>query len=87
MRRNTTTSAYKLYQFFRRSLGRAGHAGQFLIKPEIVLNGNLRVSAGFFEPRRLLRFYRLMEPAGITPPVHEPAGELIHNDNFIILTT
>ena len=69
------------------SLGvcRAGHAGKFGIKPEIVLEGDRSQGLVFILDRHtLFGFHRLVQTFRPTPPGHRTTRELIHNDDLII---
>src|SRR6202022_2960053 len=67
-------------------LGGTGHTREFLVEPEIVLEGDSRerlVLAANLET--FLGLDRLMDTVRIAPAVHEPAGELVDDDDLTIL--
>ena len=65
---------------------RAGHAGELVVEPEIVLEGDrgerhvLRLDGDV-----LLGFERLMQAFGIAPAFHHAAGELVDDDDLAVL--
>ena len=76
-------SLHELVGFGRR---RAGHAGKFFIEAEIVLEGDggerlvLRLNR-----HMLLGFERLMQAFGVAPSLHHAPGELVDNDDLVVL--
>src|SRR5919204_6143572 len=67
----------------RFSFGSAGHAGELLVQPEIVLDGDGRESLRLaIDLHALLRLHRLMQ--SITPATawHFAPGKFIDNDHF-----
>ena len=66
--------------------GRTGHAGELLIEAEVVLQGDRR-------HRHRLAFYLnaflgldcLVQAVGVAPAGHEPAGEVVHDDDLPVL--
>ncbi len=66
--------------------GRAGHAGKFFIEPEIILEGDggeclvLRLDRYLF-----LGFQRLMQSFRIAASLHHAAGELVDDDDLVVL--
>ena len=66
--------------------GGAGHAGQLLVKPEVVLerDGCQRLVLGL-DLDMLLGLERLMQPVGVAPALHHAAGELVDDDDFAVL--
>ena len=64
----------------------AGHAGELLVKPEIVLEGDrgerlvLRLDGHV-----LLGLERLVQTFRIAPPLHHAAGELVDDDHLVVL--
>ena len=66
--------------------GGAGHAGELVIEAEIVLEGDrgerlvLRLDGHV-----LLGFERLMQAFGIAPAGHHAAGELVDDDDLVVL--
>ena len=63
--------------------GGAGHAGQLLVQPEVVLEGDggQRLVLGL-DLDVLLGLQRLMQPVGIAPALHHAAGELVDDDDL-----
>ena len=65
---------------------RAGHAGQLRVEPEIVLEGDrgeglvLRLDGDAF-----LGLERLVQPVGVAPAFHHAAGELVDDDDLVVL--
>ena len=66
-------------------LGSTGHAGQFFVHAEIVLEGDrgqrLALTLDFYA---FLGLDRLMQTVGIAPAKHQPAGELVNDDDFAV---
>ncbi len=70
----------------RLRFGGTGHAGKLFIHAEIILKGDGGKRLVFI--RHLYAFLcleGLMETFGIAPARHEPAGELVHDNDFSIL--
>ena len=66
--------------------GRSGHAGELVIEPEVVLEGNRRQGPVFaVDVDMLLGLDGLVEAVGVPPAKHQPAGELVHDDDFPVL--
>ena len=66
--------------------GGTGHAGELLVKAEVVLEGNRGEGLVLgLDGDMLLGLERLMQAFGIAPAGHHAAGELIDNDDLIIL--
>ena len=75
-----------LLKFFAFGHGGTGHAGQFVIQTEIVLEGNGRQCAAFMADIHIFfRFDRLMQAVGIASAQHDASGELINDQNFAVL--
>ena len=76
-------SLHELVGFGRR---RAGHAGKFLIEAEIVLEGDggERLVLGL-DRHMLLGFERLMQAFGVAPSLHHATGELVDDDDLVVL--
>ena len=56
-----------------------GHTGKFFIKPEVVLEGNGRVSFVFVTDfNAFFRFYRLMQTVGISSADHQTTGKFVY---------
>ena len=71
-----------------RSLGfcRARHAAQFLVKPEVVLEGDRGQRLIFLADRHaLLRLDRLVQSVAPAPPRHQSSGKGVHNDHLTVL--
>ena len=67
-------------------LGGTGHAGLFLIFVEEVLERDRReCTALAFDLNVLLSLDGLMQAVGITASGHQTAGELVYDDNLIVL--
>ena len=66
--------------------GRAGHACQFGIKAEVVLerNGSQRLIFGL-NGYMFLGFNRLMQTVGVTAAFHHTACKFIDNHDFVVL--
>ncbi len=67
-------------------LGGTGHAGQLVVEPEVVLEGDRRerlVLAADLQP--FLRLDGLVDTVGVAPAVHQPAGELVDDDDLAVL--
>ena len=74
-----------LLKFERLRIGRAGHAGQLPVQPEIILECDRRQRLVFVLDRHpFLGFDRLMQTVGPTPALHHAAGELVDDDDFVI---
>ena len=65
---------------------RAGHAGQLVIKPEIILNRDrgerLRLA---IDLHAFLRFDRLMQSVAPAPARHFASGVFVDDDDFVFL--
>ena len=72
----------QLVRFGRRG---AGHAGELLVHPEIVLEGD-RGQRLVFRLHRLVLFglQRLVQAFGITPARHHAAGEFVDDDDLAV---
>ena len=64
--------------------GRARHAGQFLIKPEIILNrdGSERLRFAI-DLHAFLCFHRLMQPVAPAAPRHLSPGIFVNDHDFV----
>ena len=70
----------------RLGLGGAGHAGEFLIKPEIILNRDRRQGLRFaIDLHAFLGFDRLMQSVAPAPARHFAAGEFVDDDDLVLL--
>ena len=73
-------------EFVRFRFSRARHAGQLLIKPEIILDRDGGEGLRFaIDLHRFLCFHRLMQPVAPAPARHLAAGIFIHDDDFVFL--
>ena len=63
--------------------GRAGHAGELLVEPEIVLEGDggQRLVLGL-DLDVLLGLQRLVQAVGVAPALHHATGELVDDDDL-----
>ena len=66
--------------------GRAGHAGELLVEPEVVLEGDggQRLVLGL-DRDVLLGLQRLVQAVGVAPALHHAAGELVDDDDLAAL--
>ena len=66
--------------------GRAGHAGELGEEAEIVLKGDRGQGLVFhLNQDRFLGLERLVQALGIAPPLHHAAGELVDDDDLVVL--
>ncbi len=66
--------------------GRAGHAGEFCVKAEVVLEGDGGERLAFaLDVHVFLGFQRLMQPLRIAAAFHHAAGELVDDDDLVLL--
>ena len=73
-------------KFIGLRFGRAGHAAEFLVEAEIILDGNGGQGLGLaVDLHPFLRLDRLMQAVAPTAPRHFPAGELVDDENFVFL--
>ncbi len=64
-------------------LGCTGHTGQLLVHAEVVLEGDRSEGLAFpFHPHPFFGFDGLMEAVGVPSAGHQPAGELIDDDDL-----
>ena len=67
-------------------IGRAGHARQFAVHAEVVLEGDRGQRLVFRLDRHpFLRFHRLVQTIRPAPAAHQTPGEFIDNDDFTVL--
>src|SRR5579884_2380579 len=67
-------------------LGRAGHPRQLAVHPEVVLEGDGGEGlALLLDPHPLLGLDGLVEAVAVPPPEHQPARELVHDDDLPVL--
>ncbi len=75
-----------LRELRRLGVGGAGHAGQLGVFPEVVLEGDGRERLVLaLDLHLLLRFHRLVQPVAPAPARHQPAGELVDDDDLAVL--
>ncbi len=74
-----------LLELRRLRVGRAGHAGQLLVHAEVVLerDGGQRLVL-VFDLDPFLGLQGLVQPLAVAPPGHQPAGELVDDDDFAV---
>ncbi len=73
-------------EFRRLGLRRAGHAREFLVKAEIILDRDRRERLRFtFDGHAFLGFHGLMQAIAPAAAGHEPAGVLVHDHHFVVL--
>ena len=66
--------------------GRAGHAGELRVEPEVVLEGDRGQGLVLVLDNRLLfGLQRLVQAIRVAPPFHHPAGELVDDDDLVVL--
>ena len=67
-------------------LGGAGHAGQLVVHPEVVLDRDRGEGLGLaLDLHLLLGLDRLVQPVGPAPPGHDAAGELVDDQHLALL--
>ena len=72
-------------QFVGFGRGRAGHAGELLVHPEIVLECDRGQRLVFrLNLHVLLGFQRLVQAFGIAPTLHHAAGEFVDDDDLAV---
>ena len=65
---------------------RAGHAGELRVHPEIVLEGDRGERLVLvLDGDAFLGFERLVQPLGVAPALHHAAGELVDDDDLVVL--
>jgi hypothetical protein len=73
-------------ELFRLGERRAGHARELRIQPEVVLQGDGRVSdVVLLDGEALFRLHRLVQPVRPPSPEHLAPGELVHDDDLAAL--
>ena len=73
-------------EFFRFGQGCTGHAGQFVVFAEIILQGDSSVGNVFrLDLHAFLGFHGLVQAFRPAPSGHQAAGEFIHNDDLTVL--
>ena len=73
-------------ELFRFSDCRTGHAGQFIIHAEIVLNGDGGVGQALsLDVDPFLGLDSLMQTFRIAPAQHQAAGKLIYNNDLALI--
>ena len=72
-------------EFARLGFGGAGHAGQFFVKAEIVLNGDGGQGLGFaLDLHAFLGFDRLVQTVAPAPAIHGAPGVFVHDDDLAV---
>ena len=67
-------------------LGSSGHAGEFLIKPKVILDGDGRQRLRFpFDLYSFFRFHGLMQTIAPTAASHQAASVFINDDDLVLL--
>jgi len=75
-----------LRKFLGFGQGGSGHAGQFFVHAEVVLNGDGGVGHIFrFNLDAFFRLHSLVQPFRPAPAGHKPAGEFVHDDDLTAL--
>ncbi len=73
-------------EFFFFGLSRSRHTRKLVVKTEIILECNGRLSLVFVSDNNLFFcFDCLMQPVGISSSDHQSAGEFVNDYNFVIL--
>jgi len=84
-RHDNDIEVINLFKFSRLGVGGTGHARQFFIHAEIVLEGDGGKGLVFlFDLDIFLGFQRLMQAVAVTPSLHGATGELINNDDLVV---
>src|SRR2546426_885857 len=74
-----------LVEFGLFGLGGARHARQLFVPPGVGLDGDGRGMLAFLAHRpTLLRLHRLVQSVRPAPAGHQPAGELVHDENLAV---
>src|ERR1039458_4326857 len=74
-----------LFELGRFGFRRAGHAGQLLVHSEIVLEGDGGDGLVFaLDLDALLGFHGLVQTIAPAAAGHQPAGEFVHDDDFVL---
>ena len=74
-----------LFKFSSFSISGTRHARQFVVHSKIILECHRRQCLVFiFNPYSLFGFQGLVQPLAIPTPRHQPAGELVDDNNFAI---
>ncbi len=77
--------AVDLHEFRRFGVGGAGHAGQFLVEAEVILEGDRGDGLVLLaHPHALFGFHRLVQAIRPAPAGHGASGELINNDDLAV---
>jgi len=64
---------------------RTGHAGEFFVHPEIILEGDRGQRLVFrLNLDMLLGFQRLVQAFGIAAALHHAAGEFVDDDDLVV---
>ena len=85
-RNNVDVEFVNVVKLGRFGLGRAGHAGELLIEPEIILDrdGGERLRLAIYL-HAFLGLHRLVQTVAPTAPRHFATGEFIDNHHFVVL--
>ena len=75
-----------LFKLLRLGVGGAGHACQFVVHAEIILEGDGGQGLVFIlDAHPFLGLQGLVQAVGIAPARHEAAGEFVHDDDLAFL--
>ena len=75
-----------LVELLRLGLGRSGHAGELVVHPEVVLEGDRRQGARLvLDLHPLLGLDRLVQPLAPAPSRHQATGELVDDHDLVVL--
>ncbi len=78
--------AVDLLEFIGFGVGRAGHAGQLLVHPEVVLERDRRQRLVFLlDGDAFLGLDRLVQAVGPAAARHQAAGEFVDDDDLVVL--
>ncbi len=78
--------AVNLVELFGLGLGRTGHAGQFLVHAEVVLQRDRRVGDVLaLDAQTFFGFYRLMQAVAPAPARHHASSELVDDDDLALV--
>ena len=78
--------AVNFEKFLNLGRRRAGHAGELGVEAEVVLKGNGRERPALtLDFDALFGFDRLVEALAVAPAQHQPAGELVNDDDLAVL--
>ena len=84
-RNNNYIQTVNLLEFLFLRLGCTGHAGQFLVHTEIILERDGSQGLAFaLHHHAFLGFDGLVEAFGIPAPVHQTSGKFVNDDNLSV---